>query len=88
VAGAPEASRESIGFIGLGALGAPMATNLIHAGFPLTLHNRSREREAVLLEGLARWFTNDQPQPWPASAPVGSAERLPPPAGLSGRGRP
>ena len=48
--GAAEASRESIGFIGLGALGAPMATNLIHAGFPLTLHNRSRQREAVLLE--------------------------------------
>ena len=51
--GAPEASRNAIGFIGLGALGAPMATNLIHAGFPLTLHNRSREREAVLLEGLS-----------------------------------
>jgi 3-hydroxyisobutyrate dehydrogenase-like beta-hydroxyacid dehydrogenase len=30
-----------------------MAANLIHAGFPLTLHNRSREREAVLLAGLA-----------------------------------
>ncbi len=53
MAGAPEASRESIGFIGLGALGAPMAINLIHAGFPLTLHNRSREREAVLLAELA-----------------------------------
>ena len=62
MADAPVASRNSVGFIGLGALGAPMATNLIHAGFPLTLHNRSREREAVLLEGLARWFTSDQPQ--------------------------
>ena len=47
---AAEASRESIGFIGLGALGAPMATNLLTAGFPLTLHNRSRQREAVLLK--------------------------------------
>ena len=48
--GAAEASSESIGFIGLGALGAPMATNLLTAGFPLTLHNRSRQREAVLLK--------------------------------------
>ena len=48
--GAAEASPESIGFIGLGALGAPMAANLLNAGFPLTLHNRSRQREAFLLE--------------------------------------
>ena len=51
--GASAASHESVGFIGLGALGAPMAANLIHAGFPLTLHNRSRQREAVLLKGMA-----------------------------------
>ena len=38
-----------LGFIGLGALGAPMAANLLAAGFPLTVHNRHRERE----EGLA-----------------------------------
>jgi 3-hydroxyisobutyrate dehydrogenase-like beta-hydroxyacid dehydrogenase len=42
--------RDAIGFIGLGALGAPMAANLLNAGFPLTLHNRSRQREAFLLE--------------------------------------
>ncbi|MFM8259570.1 MAG: NAD(P)-binding domain-containing protein, partial [Vulcanococcus sp.] len=47
----PESS-DAIVFIGLGALGAPMASNLIRAGFPLTLHNRSREREAVVLNGL------------------------------------
>ncbi|MFZ9951658.1 MAG: NAD(P)-dependent oxidoreductase [Vulcanococcus sp.] len=34
-----------------------MAANLIHAGFPLTLHNRSREREAVLLAALAQGST-------------------------------
>ncbi len=44
--------RERIAFIGLGALGAPMAANLIRAGFPLTLHNRSRGREVVVLEAL------------------------------------
>ena len=35
-------------FIGLGALGAPMAANLLAAGVPLTVHNRTREREAPL----------------------------------------
>lgn len=37
-----------VGFIGLGALGAPMAANLLAKGFPLTVHNRSRERELPL----------------------------------------
>ena len=45
--------RDAIGFIGLGALGAPMAANLITAGFPLTLHNRSRQREAVVQQAAA-----------------------------------
>ena len=31
-----------IGFIGLGIMGKPMAGNLIKAGFPLVVHNRSR----------------------------------------------
>src|SRR5687767_7234515 len=31
-----------IGFIGLGIMGKPMAKNLIKAGFPLVVHNRSR----------------------------------------------
>jgi 3-hydroxyisobutyrate dehydrogenase-like beta-hydroxyacid dehydrogenase len=30
-----------------------MATNLLKAGFPLTLHNRSRQREAVVLQAAA-----------------------------------
>ena len=33
---------ERIGFIGLGIMGKPMATNLLAAGFPLTVHNRGR----------------------------------------------
>jgi 2-hydroxy-3-oxopropionate reductase len=32
---------ERIGFIGLGIMGKPMAANLLAAGFPLTVHNRS-----------------------------------------------
>lgn len=31
-----------VGFIGLGIMGRPMARNLLKAGFPLTVHNRSR----------------------------------------------
>src|SRR3989442_1133935 len=34
--------RPKIGFIGLGIMGKPMAKNLINAGFPLVVHNRSR----------------------------------------------
>jgi 3-hydroxyisobutyrate dehydrogenase len=31
-----------VGYIGLGVMGKPMARNLLRAGFPLTVHNRSR----------------------------------------------
>lgn len=37
-----------IGFIGLGTMGAPMARRLIEAGYELTVHNRTREREEAL----------------------------------------
>ena len=33
---------DTIGFIGLGVMGKPMARNLMKAGFPLVVHNRSR----------------------------------------------
>src|SRR5438067_2316670 len=34
-----------IAFIGLGTMGAPMARNLLDAGFDVTVHNRTREKE-------------------------------------------
>ncbi len=34
---------ERVGFIGLGIMGKPMARNLLKAGFPLVVHNRSRQ---------------------------------------------
>jgi 2-hydroxy-3-oxopropionate reductase len=34
--------QQRIGYIGLGLMGKPIARNLMKAGFPLTLHNRSR----------------------------------------------
>jgi 2-hydroxy-3-oxopropionate reductase len=34
--------QTTVGFIGLGTMGKPMARNLIEAGFPLVVHNRSQ----------------------------------------------
>lgn len=42
-----------VGFIGLGAMGEPMALNLIRAGTPLIVWNRSREKCEVLAEAGA-----------------------------------
>jgi 2-hydroxy-3-oxopropionate reductase len=35
--------KQSIGYIGLGLMGKPMARNLMKAGYSLTVHNRSRD---------------------------------------------
>src|SRR5260370_27246433 len=42
--------KETIGFIGLGAMGLPMATNLQKAGFGLRVYNRTAEKARPLLE--------------------------------------
>ena len=39
---------ESVGFIGLGNMGAPMAANLLKAGFDVGVYNRTRLRAAPL----------------------------------------
>ncbi len=44
---------ERIGFIGLGIMGKPMARNLLAAGFPLTVHSRSRGPVDELIEAGA-----------------------------------
>ncbi|MFB6113003.1 MAG: 2-hydroxy-3-oxopropionate reductase [Halodesulfurarchaeum sp.] len=35
--------RDTIGFVGLGIMGKPMAKNVMDAGYPVVAHNRSRE---------------------------------------------
>lgn len=40
----------NVAFIGLGTMGAPMARNVLKAGFPLTVHNRTRSKEEPLSE--------------------------------------
>ncbi len=48
------AERIQVGFVGLGQMGAPMARNLMAAGYPLTVHNRSRAIvEEFVAEGAA-----------------------------------
>jgi 3-hydroxyisobutyrate dehydrogenase len=48
-----EAGRERIGFIGLGIMGRPMARNLLKAGYPLVVWNRSRPAIEALMEAGA-----------------------------------
>jgi 2-hydroxy-3-oxopropionate reductase len=49
---APEATgKTQIGFIGLGIMGAPMAANLVKAGFDVTGYNRSPGRVEQLVAG-------------------------------------
>lgn len=46
--------RETVGFIGLGLMGKPMALNLLKAGFPLVVHSRSRGPVETLEQAGAR----------------------------------
>ena len=41
-------TKPTIGFIGLGLMGKPMARNILKAGFPLIVHNRSKASESEL----------------------------------------
>lgn len=47
-------SVKRVGFVGLGIMGAPMAANLLKAGFEVTVWNRSPSRTKPLLEAGAR----------------------------------
>lgn len=46
---------ERIGFIGLGAMGKPMARNLMHAGYPVSVLTRTRSKIEDLLADGAAW---------------------------------
>lgn len=44
-----------VAFIGMGTMGAPMALNILTGGYPVTVHNRTREREdAIVAAGAQR----------------------------------
>jgi 3-hydroxyisobutyrate dehydrogenase-like beta-hydroxyacid dehydrogenase len=47
--------QQKIGFMGLGIMGAPMAANLLKAGFPVAVYNRSPEKvESLVQQGASR----------------------------------
>ncbi len=47
-------AKEKIGFIGTGIMGRPMVSNLLKAGYSVTVHNRTKSRaQEVLSEGAA-----------------------------------
>ncbi|MBX5477320.1 MAG: NAD(P)-dependent oxidoreductase [Clostridia bacterium] len=49
------AERERIGWIGLGIMGGHMARNLLRAGFPVTVYNRTAAKARPLLDEGAEW---------------------------------
>lgn len=46
---------ETLGFIGLGALGVPVASNLLQAGYRLRVHNRTPAKADPLIARGATW---------------------------------
>lgn len=46
-------NKTTIGWIGLGNMGIPMAQRLIDAGYPVTVYNRNREKETALKSATA-----------------------------------
>ena len=54
-----DAQRRRVGFIGLGLMGKPMARNLLRAGWPVIVHNRSRAAVKDLAnEGAVEAFSS------------------------------
>ena len=51
-------AKERLGFIGTGIMGAPMALNLLRAGYPLTVHNRTKAKAQRLISEGASWAEN------------------------------
>lgn len=47
--------RPTVAFVGTGVMGAAMAGHLLDAGFPLVVHNRTREKAEPLLDKGAEW---------------------------------
>mgnify|MGYP003973808203 FL=1 len=51
-------SKLKVGYIGLGLMGKSMARNILKAGFPLVVHNRSRESvNELVAEGAVEAFS-------------------------------
>lgn len=47
--------KEQIAFIGMGIMGAPMAQNLLNAGYPVTVYTRTQSKAQPVLNAGANW---------------------------------
>ena len=47
--------KERIAFIGMGIMGAPMAQNLLKAGYPVTVHTRTKSKAQPVFDSGALW---------------------------------
>jgi 3-hydroxyisobutyrate dehydrogenase len=65
----------NVAFIGMGTMGSAMALNLLKAGFAVTVHNRTRQREEPVAQAGAR--RAGSPQSWPGKASVCWMRRYP-----------
>jgi len=50
--------KQKIGFMGLGIMGTPMAANILKAGYPITVYNRSPDKVAPLVQQGASQAVN------------------------------
>lgn len=57
---APAPTLPALAVIGLGTMGLPMALNLLQAGYSVTVHNRTRQREEAALDRGATGATSPQ----------------------------
>ncbi|MBW1946129.1 MAG: NAD(P)-binding domain-containing protein [Deltaproteobacteria bacterium] len=44
------AGKQKIGWIGLGKMGIPMSSNLVKAGYPVTVYNRTADKTKALAD--------------------------------------
>ena len=62
-------SKPTVGLIGTGIMGEPMARNLLRAGYSLHIHNRTRLKARKLLQEGAVW--DDSPAALASRVDVG-----------------
>lgn len=48
-------AKKTVGFIGIGIMGKPMAHNLLKAGYSVTVHNRTKSKAQQFLSQGAAW---------------------------------
>jgi len=56
----PSKAIRKVTFIGMGIMGAPIATHILDAGYQLTVYNRTREKAQPLIDRGARWAPDVQ----------------------------